>query len=158
MPMELDKEELEKLSARERLEKLKQIEGEKKKEIDEVEKLIKESEREARIEERLRDNVEIPKEEAVDIGSLFTKEEVEQIEQGLHPAREAEESTVKYMAGAADDAGEMYSSASSENRPPVKADDLLTPLTYNPTEGKKLASESVGSRMTLEQAKKYQKG
>ena len=151
--MELNKEELENLTARERLEKLKEIEKEKKKDIEEVEKLIQQSEKDARIEERLKENVEIPEAEPADIGSIFEGEAT--AEAGQEAVIEEPETGVKYVAESGE-LGNTYSGLPSEEEAVTKLD--LTPLTDTPTEGKKLADTHVGSIAVVEQTKKYQKG
>ena len=68
--------EIKKLSPEERIKKLKEIEEENKKEINEAEKLIKDSIKEINIKEEIRD-LPIPQIKAVDIESLFSPEEKE---------------------------------------------------------------------------------
>ncbi len=68
--------EIKKLSPEERIKKLKKIEEENKKEINEAEKLIKDSIKEINIKEEIRD-LPIPQVKAVDIESLFSPEEKE---------------------------------------------------------------------------------
>lgn len=68
--------EIKKLSPEERIKRLKKIEEKNKKEIDEAEKIIKDSVREINIKEELRD-LPIPQIKAVDIESLFAPEEKE---------------------------------------------------------------------------------
>ena len=65
-----------KLSPKERIEKLKQIQEKNKEEIEEAQKLLKEAEDEAEIEEELKD-IPIPQLKAVDIEGLFSPEERE---------------------------------------------------------------------------------
>jgi len=70
----IDKEELEKLPAAERIKKLKELEEENRKEIEEAEKLIQETE--SQIErEGIAESVKIPDTKPIDIGSLFGKDE-----------------------------------------------------------------------------------
>jgi hypothetical protein len=67
-------EDLKKLSPRERVARLKQIEKENQEEIEKARKMIGESEREIEIEEEMRE-IPIPQVKAVDIDSLFGQEE-----------------------------------------------------------------------------------
>ncbi len=148
--MELDKEELEKLPAAERLAKLKELEEEKKTEIEEVEKLIKESEKQARIDERIKDNVEIPKQEDVEITDLFTEEELAQTEKKEEDSEET--GATLYHT----ESGEFWSTYSGLNveESTAKMDESMK---YEP-KGKEDAETSVASRGIGEQVKKYSKG
>ncbi len=68
-------EEIKKLSPEERIKRLKKLEDEKRKEIEEAQKLMKESVVELEREEKIKKEIPIPQVKAVDIGGLFTKEE-----------------------------------------------------------------------------------
>jgi hypothetical protein len=68
-------DELRGLSPRERLRRLKELEEERKKEIQEAQELIKQSEGEIEREEQLRREIPIPQVKAVDIEHLFSPEE-----------------------------------------------------------------------------------
>lgn len=68
-------DELRGLSPRERLRRLKELEEERKKEIQEAQELIKKSEGEIEREEQIRKEIPIPQIKAVDIEHLFTPEE-----------------------------------------------------------------------------------
>lgn len=68
--------DIKKLSPEERIKKLSKVKEKNKKEIDEAEKIIKDSVREINIKEELRD-LPIPQIKAVDIESLFAPEEKE---------------------------------------------------------------------------------
>lgn len=72
-----DIDEIKKLSPEERIKQLKKLEEDKRKEIEEAEKLIKESVVELEREEKIKQEIPIPQIKAVDIGGLFTKEEKE---------------------------------------------------------------------------------
>ena len=67
--MTIDRKGLVKLSPEERIKKLKQLGEQRKKEVDEIGRLIKESEQELRTD-RLADDI-APEQRAVDISSLF---------------------------------------------------------------------------------------
>ncbi len=68
-------DEIKKLSPEERVKRLKKLEEEKRKEIEEAEKLMKESVGQLEREEEIRRKIPVPQMKAVDIGQLFTKEE-----------------------------------------------------------------------------------
>jgi hypothetical protein len=95
---EVEKEKLKKLTARDRIKRLKEIQEQGKKDIAEAEKLIEASEEQAEGEE-LADRIRVPEARIVDIGSLFgpedevatTKEEVteENVEYFVQEAYEA---------------------------------------------------------------------
>jgi len=68
--------EIKKLSPEERIKRLKKIEEENKKEINEAEKIIKDSIREINVKEEIK-GLPIPQIKAVDIESLFSPEEKE---------------------------------------------------------------------------------
>lgn len=69
-------DDIKRLSPRERLEKLRDLQKKNKKEIEQAQELMKESEREIEIEEELKD-IPIPQVKAVDVQQLFTPEEKE---------------------------------------------------------------------------------
>ncbi|MFH0977734.1 MAG: hypothetical protein V1837_00385 [Candidatus Woesearchaeota archaeon] len=68
-------EDLKKMSPEERIRVLKQMEEEKKKEIEEARKLISESENEIGREEEIKKEMPIPQARSVNIENLFTREE-----------------------------------------------------------------------------------
>ena len=72
-----DIDELKKLSPEERIKRLKELESAKRKELDEAEKLMKESVGEMEKAEEIRQKMPVPQMKAVDIDSLFTQEEKE---------------------------------------------------------------------------------
>lgn len=67
-------EDIKNLSPEERIRRLRRIEERNKEEIEQAQKLIKESEEEIKIEERLQ-QVEIPRNEEVNVAKLFQPEE-----------------------------------------------------------------------------------
>lgn len=67
-------DDLKKLSPQERIKRLKDLEEKSKKEIEKAQRLIKESEQEIAIEQKLKD-VEIPQTSEIDVTKLFRKEE-----------------------------------------------------------------------------------
>lgn len=70
-------DELKKLSPEERINRLKKLQEQDKKEIEEAQNLIKESEEQATNEEKLKQQIPVPQLKSVDIESLFTPEEKE---------------------------------------------------------------------------------
>lgn len=94
---EFDKDELSKLPLRERIRRLKQLEEDRKKEIEEIDNLIKDSQRELRTEE-VAEEVS-PEEREVDISRLFRPEE-EELERTVReeaPPAEEEEGEARYL-------------------------------------------------------------
>jgi len=95
--MAIDKTELSKLSLKDRLKRLKELEEERKKEIEEAEGLIKETEASIK-QEQIESKIAIPETRVIDIASLFdTGEGIEEI------AKEAPkdfENAVKYQVEA----------------------------------------------------------
>ncbi|MDO8642040.1 MAG: hypothetical protein Q7R76_00410 [Candidatus Woesearchaeota archaeon] len=72
----MDLSDIKKLPPEERLKKLKELETERKKEIEEARKLVAQSEHEIALEEIKRD-IPIPQMTSVDVGMLFSPEEKE---------------------------------------------------------------------------------
>lgn len=74
---DVDTEDLKKLSPAERLKRLKEIELQKKKEIEEAQKLLRDTSEEIEEEEKKKENIPIPQVAATDEAILFTVEERE---------------------------------------------------------------------------------
>ena len=70
-----DLEDIKRLSPEERIDRLRKLEENKKKEIEEAHKLIEESVSQIKREEELRDEIETPKLKQVDITQLFEGKE-----------------------------------------------------------------------------------
>ena len=102
-------DEIKKLSPEERIRRLKKLEEEKRKEIEEAETLLKQSEGEMEQEEKLRKEIPIPQIKAVDIGQLFTKEEKQ-----LFATKRYQESKLKEPEEVADKAAEPEKSELEE--------------------------------------------
>ena len=102
-------DEIKKLSPEERIMRLKKLEEEKRKEIEEAETLLKQSEGEMEQEEKLRKEIPIPQVKAVDIGQLFTKEEKQ-----LFATKRYQESKLKEPEEVADKAAEPEKSELEE--------------------------------------------
>ena len=97
--MAVNKEELNKLSLRERIRRLKQLEEDRKKEIEEIDDLIKDSQRDLRSEE-VAEEVS-PETEDVDISKLFRADEEElerTVREGAPAAEETEEGGARYLS------------------------------------------------------------
>ena len=161
---EFDKEELNKLSLRERLRRLKQLEEDRKKEIEEIDSLIKDSQKKLRTEE-VAEEVS-PEEREVDISRLFKQEE-EELERTAReeaPSEEAEEGA-RYlsMQQAVDDYDELreltYASIEgglNENQMEAvdKIGERLDRAKYV-SASKEVANVLVGSRAALYKIRKY---
>lgn len=106
----LNKEELEKLTPAERIKRLKKIEEENKKEIEEAEKLVKQTEAEI-AREKIAESVEVPAPTPVDIGSLFREEPSLEttVREEAHPTHEeaGAESQLYQLAQAYEEVREM---------------------------------------------------
>ena len=97
--MAVNKEELNKLPLRERIRRLKQLEEDRKKEIEEIDDLIKDSQKDLRSEE-VAEEVS-PEAEDVDISKLFRADEEElerTVREGAPAAEETEEEGAKYLS------------------------------------------------------------
>lgn len=88
-----DKDELRRLAPAERIRKLRELEEERKKEIEEAEKLIRESVEDLR-REKATEDVEIPEAEEVNIEDLFGGEKLEDTVAKEAPA---DEDAIKYQ-------------------------------------------------------------
>ena len=89
-------DELKNLSPEERIKRLKELQEQDRKEIEEAQKLIKESEEQATHEEKLKQQIPVPQLKSVDIESLFSPEEKELFKakryiEGKKPVEEAKE-------------------------------------------------------------------
>lgn len=73
--MAKDLDEIRKLSPEERIKRLRKLEEEKRKELEEAKKLIDESAVELEREEKIKKETPVPQMKAVDMGQLFTQEE-----------------------------------------------------------------------------------
>lgn len=150
----LNKEELRKLSLTERIKRLKEIEKESKKDIEEAEKLIKETKAEIRTSEIASDIG--PEPERVEISSLFKKEEtLEGAVGGEAPRKEEEEKAgaVEYVTKLEERTeAEIYQTP--RQQAVVKIEEQVTYKTTS----KDAAEKSVASRSVTEDSKKYTKG
>jgi len=123
----LDKAELEKLTPAERIKRLKKVEEENKKEIEEAEKLIKKTEAEIS-REKIAESVKIPETKPIDIGGLFKEEpSLETTVREEAPAGEEakEESQLYQLAQAYEEAREMLYSPEPINQEQLEWVDRL---------------------------------
>lgn len=150
--MDLNKSQLENLTAAERVEKLKAIAKAKKQEIEEVESLLKSSEEEARIEEVINESVEIPQNEPVDISSLFTPEEISQIQD--KDSDEEDSSGARYEPSS----GEFFSTYTGLGESEASVPKMETSMQYTLSEGQKNLATSTGGKALVEEMRKYQRG
>jgi len=123
----LNKTELEKLTPAERIKKLKELEEENKKEIEEAEKLIKKTEAEIS-REKIAESVKIPETRPIDIESLFREEptlEGTVREEAPATGEAKEESRLYQLAQAYEEAKSMYQSEEPLNEQQLEWVDRL---------------------------------
>ena len=149
--MPLNKEELKKLSPRERLKKLKEVEEETKTELEEAAALIKETEKEVNVED-ISSGVAVPDTQPIDISELFgSSEEGKKIEDMLDVGG------VKYEAGMDDTDNTGYLSLGQGGGGGAKLEDTFDIKTYaasSQSEAKKVTA----SKSLMDQVKKYSRG
>jgi len=161
---EFDKNELNKLPLRERIRRLKQLEGDRKKEIEEIDSLIKNSQRDLRTK-KVAEEVS-PEEREIDIASLFRPEEEElerTVREEAPPEEEAGEARYLSLQQAVEDYEELrgfgYASIEgglSENQMEAidQIGERLDRSKYTPS-SKEIANLVVASRAALYKIKKY---
>ena len=149
--MPLDKEELKKLSPRERLKKLKEVEEETKTELEEAAALIKETEKEVNVED-ISSGVAVPDTQPIDISELFgSSEEGKKIEDLLDVGG------VKYEAGFDETDNAGYLSIGQGGGGGTKLEDTFDIKTYaagSESETKK----ATASKNVIDHVKKYSRG
>ncbi len=146
--MAIDKDELKKMSPAERLKRLKELEEERKKDIDETTDLIKRTEAELNDRSPL---FEVPELEPVDISKLFLAEEG--LEAEVHQPSE-EENNVKYTGNVAPvEASYDVPDEHDWVRGDISQREFIK---YESTTEK--ADELTGSRSLLKNIKKYMSG
>ena len=162
---ELDKKELNKLPLRERIRRLKQLEEDRKKEIDEIDDLIKDSQKELRSDE-VAEEVS-PEAEEVDISKLFKadEEELEKTVREGAPAADEEEGEARYLSlqQAVEDYEELrelsYASLDGNlNEGQIGTIDKIgerLDTTKYVSQSKEVANLLVASRAALYKIKKY---
>jgi|SRR3989344_5166096 len=140
MPKKVTKEELEKLSLRERLEKLKEIAKEDKEELEEAEELIKKTEQELIGEESSTDTGPGPEPE--NLGAIVEGEAIPQEE------KEIREDAVKYES--------YIPEYTAIERPEEAGEKLEEVFEYKPATDD--TSKSTATRRTDKDIKKYSRG
>jgi len=154
----LDKEELEKLTPAEKIKRLKKLEEDNKKEIQEAEKLIKKTT--AEIErEKIAESVKVPETKPVDIESLFKEApSLETTVKEEAPSAEKEEGTLYQLAQAYEEAKGMLYSEEPLNENQLewidKLGERVEKATYQ-TESNQIANLAVATRSIVQKLKKY---
>lgn len=157
----LDKAELEKLTPAERIKKLRKIEEENKKEIEEAEKLIQRTETEIE-REQLAESVKVPETKPVDIGKLFEEEKGSLEATVRHEAPPAEgakeESRLYQLAQAYEEVKELYQSEEPLSKRQLewidKLGERVEKARYE-TLSKDVANLVVATRSLLYKIRKY---
>jgi len=156
----LDKEELEKLTPAEKIKRLKKLEKENKKEIEEAGRLIKETK--SQIErEKIAESVKVPETKPIDIESLFKEEEpsLETTVKKEAPPVEKEEKNLYLLAQAYEEVkGMLYSEERLNERQLEWIDRLgekVSKAKYETTSDQ-VANLAVATRTLVSKIKKYQ--
>jgi len=151
----LNREELSSLPLTERIRRLRQIESDSKKAIEEARKLIKETETEIRTSDVA--SAIAPEPERVDISKLFKQEEG--LEGSISKKGSAEEENINLEYVRTNDqetAG--YSSMAEEPQLPRQSALKIEEQTIYRAESKGITDKSVASKSVLEATKKYTRG
>lgn len=135
--MTIDKKELSKLSPEERIKKLRHMEDERKKEVDEIGRLIKESMQAIKTDKIAEEFA--PGQKAVDISRLFEAEGGENLERTAQEARASSKGTVNYQVVA-----QTYHDYSQ-----LKEFYGIVSMGSSLTEGQKAAIGQIGERITV---------
>lgn len=130
-----DIEKIKKLSPEERIRRLKKLEEEKRKEIEEAQQLMKESAIELEREEKIKKEIPIPQVKAVDIGGLFTQEEKQVF------------ATKRYQREKPEKPEEMEKPPEAEKT----LEDEVGKTEFNLTEEQAQAQHAYGERLAMEQ-------
>ena len=136
--MTIDKKELTKLSPQERIKKLKLMEEERKKEVDEIERLIRDSMQELKIDKIASDFA--PEQKTVDISRLFESDAGENIESKARKTPGFAKGTKGYQAIA----------QVSYDYSQLKKFDGIVSMGYNLTNEQKAAIGKIGERVTID--------
>jgi hypothetical protein len=157
----LNKEELEKLTPAERIKRLKKLEEENKKEIQEAEKIIKQTE--TQIErEGIAESVKVPETKPVDIESLFKEEESLETtvrEEAPATGEAKEESQLYQLAQAYEEARDMLYNQEPLNEEQLEWIDRLGERVEKAkyeTTSKEAANLVVATRSLIHKIRKYQ--
>lgn len=153
-------DDIKKLPLRQRVQKLKEFENKRKKELEEASKLLKESAEEVR-REKVVENVEVPEAKPVDITDLFKSDEktLEAVIGREAPA-EADETTVKYelmldykILTKLDTAMDSYKLQKAIMKVEDRVNELAGKMNYA-NMGKDVADQLVATRSVLYSMKK----
>ncbi len=155
----INKKELEKLTPAERIKRLKQLEEENKKEIEEAGKLIKETQ--SQIEkEKILESVAVPETKAIDIGALFKEEKSLEatVREEAPPDAEKADGHLYQLAQAYQEAKELLYSSEPLDRNQLEWLDKLGERVekikyYSTTE--ELANLAVATRTVVHKLKRY---
>lgn len=154
----LDKAKLEKLTPAERIKRLKKLEEENKKEIEEAEKLIKQTEAEIS-RENIAESVKIPETKPIDIESLFKeKESLEATVREEAPTTGAEEGPLYQLAQDYHEAREILYSHEPLSEEQLgwvdRLGERVEKIKYY-TESDQLVNLAVATRSLIHKIKKY---
>jgi hypothetical protein len=154
--MSINKEELKKLSPKERIKRLKELGQERKKEIEETEDLIKRTEAEIEHNKNIPD-IEVPEIEPVDISKMFeTPEGLETAVKKESPEQE-ESNIVKYDAAV--EFGNRTDYVEPDEHDWVNFEmNLKVDDTSNYHSATEKAEDLTGSKSALKKIKKYTRG
>lgn len=157
----LNKAELDKLTPAERIRKLRKIEEENRREIEEAEKLIQRTQTEIE-REKLTESVKVPETRAIDIGRLFgeEKESLETTVREEAPITEGpkEESQLYQLAQAYEEVKELYQSEEPLNEKQLEWIDRLGERVEKAryeTLSKDVANLVVATRSLVYKIRKY---
>lgn len=133
----IDKKELTRLSPEQRIKKLKLMEEEKKKEFDEIGKLIRDSMQELKID-KIAGEIS-PEQRTVDISSLFESNEGQKLEK-----------TARKAKGAGGTRGYQAIAQVSYDYTQLKKFDDIISMGYSLTEEQRAAIGKIGERVTAD--------
>jgi hypothetical protein len=155
--MPLDKEELAKLKPEERIKRLKEIEEESKKQIEEAEKIIQASEGQI-VKEQIERNIAVPETKKIEISDLFEQPPTD-LEKKAAEAKTEEptEKQLQYMVSQAyEEVSEMdYQDLSKQDLQKIDAlGERLEKVKYH-TESENIANMVVATRSLISKIKKY---
>lgn len=156
----LDKKELEKLTPAERIKRLKKLEEENKKEIEEAGRLIKETEAEI-TREKIAESVAVPETRPIAIEELFKEEkglETTVKEEAPAAQEEGKESALYQLAQDYEEAKGMLYSSESLNEEQLewidKLGERVSKATYESAPDQ-IANLAVATRTVIQKIRKY---
>ena len=123
-------EKIKKLPPHERIERLKELEEKRRKEIEETEKLLNMSRQEIIDEEKNRRIIEIPKEDDRDLSRIFRGEDEEGLEGAVKDAKPLDDNNIGYMTESTQElyqrAVDLYNIAQQGNLTSEQGDELYS--------------------------------